>query len=340
MSNAGYKVLHPKAYDAESLARERFALDVLMGLSQKNKKLPSKYFYDTRGSDLFSQITHLKEYYPTQCEFEILQKHKGSIAKLMRGKEFSVIELGAGDGRKTKVLIKEFLAAGLKFKYIPVDISESAVSGLMKTVMRTYPQLKCSGIVAEYFDALRWLSRTDTGNKLILFLGSNIGNFDLIQARVFLRTMWNALNVGDYVFTGFDLKKDFDVMLNAYNDSKGVTAAFNLNLLRRINRELGGTFDLKSFQHFSTYNVFSGAMESYIISLKHQTVEIGALNKKFFLEAFEPIHTEYSYKFLPGEIDILARETGFHAIANYYDAKKYFLDTLWQVKKIKREARR
>jgi uncharacterized SAM-dependent methyltransferase len=167
----------------------------------------------------------------------------------------------------------------------------------------------------------------------VLFLGSNIGNFNRAQARVFLRQLWEALNDRDQVLIGFDLKKDIELLLAAYNDAKGVTADFNTNLLRRINRELGGDFDLSAFRHYATYDVFSGAIESYIVSLKEQVVTIRELQTTFHFDEWEPIHTEYSYKYLQKDIDSLAAVTGFKIIEQYYDSKRWFTDSLWQVDK-------
>ncbi|MCA9687088.1 MAG: L-histidine N(alpha)-methyltransferase, partial [Myxococcales bacterium] len=188
--------------------------------------------------------------------------------------------------------------------------------------------------VSEYFDALRWLNLENSGRrKLVLMLGSNIGNFNPAQTRVFMRTLWNACNPGDLVLTGFDLKKDIDIMLAAYNDREGVTRDFNLNLLRRINRELDGNFNLAGFQHFGTYNVFSGAMESYLVSLRRQEVAIGALNKSFSFAPWEPIFVEYSFKFLASDIEDLAQETGFRPVGAWQDQRGWFCDALWRVHK-------
>ncbi len=167
----------------------------------------------------------------------------------------------------------------------------------------------------------------------MLFLGSNIGNFDRPHARGFLRRMWNALNPGDYTLIGFDLRKDIEVLLAAYNDRQGVTARFNLNLLERINRELGGHFDTRAFRHFATYNVFTGAMESYLVSLVRQTVAIDALRVAFEFHPWEPIHTEYSYKYLDEEVSALAVDTQFEAEATFHDAHHWFCDALWRVDK-------
>lgn len=337
MKSKRYKVLHPRTFDTDSLLREAFALDVLMGLSSEHKSLPSKYFYDDAGSALFSQIMDLPEYYPTSCERLILEARCWDIAEAVANEPFRLVELGAGDGRKTRLLLDSFLQAKLDFDYVPVDISEAAMRDLTKRLSGELPALRCSGLVAEYFDGLRWLARESGTRMLVLFLGSNIGNFTGPGQRVFLRTLWSALDDGDLVLTGFDLKKDIDVLLAAYNDGQGVTKRFNLNLLQRINAELGGRFNLNDFRHFGTYNVFSGAMESYLISLHDQEVFIGALNRSFRFRAWEPIHVEYSFKFLPSDIPRLAEETGFEAVGTYGDPASYFIDALWRVRKESRQ---
>jgi uncharacterized SAM-dependent methyltransferase len=167
----------------------------------------------------------------------------------------------------------------------------------------------------------------------VLFLGSNIGNFNASEARVFLRSLWSSLNDGDLVLTGFDLKKDIELLMRAYNDPQGVTAQFNLNLLRRINRELGGDFQVESFEHYSTYDVLSGAMESYLVSRARQSVFIESLRMRFAFEAWEPIHTEVSHKYLAGEISSMADETGFEVVDELSDSRGWFLDSLWRVRK-------
>jgi uncharacterized SAM-dependent methyltransferase len=196
-----------------------------------------------------------------------------------------------------------------------------------------FSKLDVNGIVGEYFDSLSWLSRDQKRRNLVLFLGSNIGNFSRVQTRVFLRQLWEALNPDDLVLIGFDLKKDIDLLLDAYNDAQGVTAAFNTNLLARINRELGGEFDLPRFRHYATYDVHSGAVESYIVSMVKQTVAVRAVRTSFEFNAWEPIHTEYSYKYLQSDIESLAQATGFEIVGQYHDSKRWFTDSLWRVVK-------
>jgi uncharacterized SAM-dependent methyltransferase len=193
-------------------------------------------------------------------------------------------------------------------------------------------------LVSEYFTGIQWINNRYTRPNFVLFLGSNIGNFTRAQSQVFLRNLWNGLNDGDLVLIGFDLRKNIDRLLAAYNDEEGVTAQFNLNLLRRINRELGGHFDVADFRHFGTYNVFSGAMESYLVSRAEQDVFIEHIGRSFAFHPWEPIHTEYSYKYLQSDIDELALSTGFRVKEHFYDARSDFVDSVWQVKKTSAEA--
>ncbi len=330
---ASYTLFKPSDIDGLKKPFEQFKLDVLMGFSAHNKFLSSRYLYDDRGSKLFEQIMDLEEYYPYDCELEVFNNSKSEIAEILSSQKFNLIELGAGDGRKTRILLDEFAEQDLSFQYVPVDISEYAVKDLTDTLQAEYPKMEIQGIVCEYFDAINWFKNQGENRNLILFLGSNIGNFNRLQAVTFLRTMWEALNDGDMMLIGFDLKKDIDVMLHAYNDSKGVTSQFNLNVLTRINKELGADFDLSKFQHFGTYSVVSGAMESHLISLEEQDVYIDALQKSFHFKAFEPVHMEYSFKYLRSDIEALAREAGFDIVQNFTDSKGYFVDSVWKVVK-------
>jgi L-histidine Nalpha-methyltransferase len=326
-----YTCLSPEDLDNQAHQRDVFALDVLMGLSSSPKQLSSKYFYDEAGSRMFSRITELPEYYLTACETEILRGRGDELAGVLAREPFNLVELGPGDGGKTRLLLAAFQKRSLQFRYLPVDISRSSLEGLVVSLETDFPKLSIEGLVADYFTGLRWLSRTKSARTCVLFLGSNIGNFSHAEARAFLRSLWNTLNDGDLVLIGFDLKKDIDVMLAAYDDAQGVTREFNLNLLRRINRELGGTFDTDRFRFFSTYDVFGGSINSYLVSLAEQTVYIEAIGQGFHFRPWEPIRTEYSYKYLESDIQNLARETGFRVELQLYDARRYFTDSLWRV---------
>jgi len=310
--------------------RGTFATDVLTGLSEKPKRLSSMYFYDGPGSALFEQITELDEYYPTRIEQAIFDRFRGDMLDRFRGEPLNLIDLGAGDGRKTRTLLEHLIAAQIDVRYVPIDISETAMDNLVADLRVRFAELPVHGLVAEYFDGIRWIARQDTRRNLVLFLGSNIGNFDRARGHAFLRTLWDALNPDDHALIGFDLKKDIEVLLAAYNDAAGITAEFNLNLLRRINRELGGDFDLGTFRHFATYNVLNGAMEMYIISLEQQRVRIANLHHSFDFEPFEPIHTEYSYKYLDSDIEHLAAHSGFTIETRYFDDARWFCSSLWR----------
>lgn len=314
---------------------QELALSVLEGLSKRPKGLPSKLFYDDKGSELFKKIMSLDEYYPTRCEAEILKTHGDTIANYMKSSNFNLIELGCGDGAKTILLLNSLLKISKKFNFVPLDISKAAVEFLINNLKKEYGTIPfhVKGLVAEYFQGLSWLTENISEKNLVLFLGSNIGNFNKPMALRFLRHLWHSLNAGDYVLIGFDLKKDLDVLYDAYNDSQGITKEFNFNVLDRVNEILGGNFDRKNFQHQGLYDVKSGAMESYLISQKAHTVWIEELGREFSFQPWEAIHMEYSYKYLETDIEELASSTGFKIVENFMDSKKYFLDTLWEVKK-------
>lgn len=333
MTDRSYQVLDPATFDPAETARAEFAEHVLVGLSEHPKHLSSRFIYDGQGSDLFEQITELGEYYPTRCEFEVLRAHADAILGNLGDQPFNLIDLGAGDGRKTAVLLERALELGLDVHYAPIDISEGAMAGLVQTMGERLPTLPIAGIVSEYGDGVRWIGQQAHRQNLVLFLGSNIGNFDRSGSRAFLRRLWSALNPGDRVLVGFDLKKDIEVLLAAYNDKEGVTARFNKNLLARINRELDGDFDLSRFRHFSTYNVFSGAMESYLVSLDRQTVRLEGLQAEFEFAPWEPVHTEYSYKYLDSDIDRMCADGGFVDEGRFYDGNHWFCDALWRVER-------
>ncbi len=312
--------------------RAEFALEVLTGLSERPKRLSSRWFYDDEGSRLFQAIMDLEEYYPTDLERQIFVTRGAEIAARFAGRSIDVVDLGAGDGSKTFILLEHLRDAGVDVRYVPIDISEGAMATLYERVEEALPGQAIQGVVGEYVSGLRWLASQDGRERLVLFLGSNIGNFDKPRARAFLRRIWSGLTKGDHVLIGFDLKKDIEVLLAAYNDPHGVTAKFNLNLLSRINSELGADFDIDKWRHYGTYNVFTGAMESYLVSLEDQTVDVEALRTSFSFLAWEPIHTEYSYKYLPQDIDGLADVCGFRIVERMLDPKGWFCDALWEVR--------
>ncbi len=333
-ASAGYRVLQSQDLASVDSELREFANETLVGLSERPKHLSSRFFYDDRGSDLFRQIMALPDYYLTRCERGILERHGGALAERFRGLPVEVVDLGAGDGAKTFILLEHLSLAASELTYRPIDISEGAMKTLVESVREKLPGTEVSGLVSEYADGLEWLaSKSTSARRLLLFLGSNIGNFDGANGRAFLRRLWNSLRDGDYLLIGFDLKKDIDLFLHAYNDPSGVTAEFNLNLLTRINRELGGHFDTETFRHYGTYDVFSGAMKSYLVSQVDQDVRIDALSHSSHFRAWEPVHTEYSYKYLRSDVAALASKTGYEIETELTDDKQWFVDSLWRVVK-------
>lgn len=312
--------------------KEQFAIDVLTGFTSSPKSLSSKYFYDDYGSQLFQAITQQEDYYLTNIELNILQNSKDSLPELVQGEEIDIIELGAGDGHKTKILLQGFLDRGFRVNFYPIDISQEAMNLLNKNIQDS-DHLYIHGVVGEYIDGLRYVRSLSQNQQIVLFLGSNLGNFDMVSSQVFLRKVWKSMNAADYLFTGFDLKKDVSVLTKAYNDKEGFTRKFNLNLLTRMNNELGADFKLEDFQHFGVYNPRLGAMESYLLSLKEQTVYIKELERSFNFDAYEPIHLEYSFKFSHKDIAFLCEQTGYKIKHNFTDEKNYFVNSLWEVVK-------
>ena len=306
-----------------------FLSDVLEGLRSKNKHLSSKYFYDEKGDKLFQRIMHLDEYYLTNKELEIFQTQKSAILEAMdEGVPFRIIELGAGDGLKTKVLLKYFLENGIDFTYSPVDISGHVLELLEQNLLNELPGLKVETYQGDYFDALSEIG--EAGEKdVVFFLGSNVGNFPGNEAEGFIAKLQAFLNSGDLFFMGVDLKKDPSIILSAYNDSQGVTTAFNLNLLDRINSELGGNFDKDQFLHYPYYNPQTGECRSYLISKKDQTITING--EEIHFRAWEAIFMEVSKKYDEVQLNELSSLTGFKQIEIFKDAQNWFADVLWQV---------
>lgn len=306
------------------------AQHVAEGLHRTPKTLSSMYFYDDVGSRLFQQIMALPEYYPTRAEFAIFREHGAAIATALRpadGGPFSLVELGAGDGAKTKLLLSELLAAGPDFTYAPVDISAGAMTGLVAALAEEIPDLRVAPVVEAYAAALNQL-RTWDGSKAVLFLGSNIGNFGPAERLDFLRQLAAPLTPADRLLIGFDLQKDPRRIRAAYDDAQGVTAAFNLNLLTRLNRELGADFDLAHWQHYTDYSPLNGAVRSFLVSTRAQQVRVAALEETFAFAAWEVIHTENSYKFTLPQIEALAAEAGLRVLASFTDPAGDFADVV------------
>lgn len=270
----------PASPASTPLAPETTALaaHVQQGFSETPKSLSSKYFYDEAGSQLFQQIMELPEYYPTRTELRIFREQGAAIGRALGAgagpaAPLAVVELGAGDGLKTKLLLRELLAARPTVRYVPVDISPSALAGLVATLQRELPGLPTEPLAAEYSAALTALAARPEA-KAVLFVGSNIGNFAPAEQQRFLRDLAAPLSPADRLLVGFDLRKDPRRIRAAYDDAAGITAAFNFNLLRRLNAELGADFQLADWEHYPDYDPSTGAMRSWLVSRRAQTVRI------------------------------------------------------------------
>lgn len=313
--------------------RAAFAADILRGFSSTPKALASKYFYDGTGSRLFRKIMDLPEYYLTRTETDIFtQQQKEIIYSIAAGKsEFDLVDLGAGDAAKTKILLRELLAEKRPFTYIPIDISAHAMDDLAQELHRDFPALAVEALASDYFTALNWLQHQRPTRKVVFFLGSNIGNFGPKAIRTFARRLRRYLKGGDQVLMGFDLKKEPHLIRQAYDDAAGITAAFNFNLLHRINHEFNGNIAVDNFRHFAEYNPVSGDMKSFLLPAMAQDIFLEDLNYRFTLEAWEPIHTETSHKFTLREIERLGLAAGFRINDVFTDDKQYFSDVLFDV---------
>ena len=307
--------------------RAGLAEDVRRGLATKPKRFLPKYFYDELGSQLFEAICLLPEYYLTRAENDILTRYADEIVAEVDG-EITLIELGSGSASKTRLIIEALLRKQNDLLFIPVDISASALDSSSRILLQSYPRLRIEAYAADYFAGLAELGKTTRARTLALFLGSNISNFDPPEALRFLLALRQGLHQGDALLLGADLKKDREILEAAYNDALGVTAAFNLNVLARINRELGGDFDLRGFQHHAFYNEEVGRVEIYIESLREQTVGITELGMEVQFGEGEQIHTENSYKYDLDDIEKLASNTGFTRAHTWLDSQERFSSNL------------
>jgi dimethylhistidine N-methyltransferase len=311
---------------------QKFADNIQSGLSAVEKSIPYIYFYNERGSWLFQQIMQLPEYYLTTCEISILDRYKDELLDYFKAKKkrFNLVDLGAGDASKTKSLLQNYVEKGVDFTYTPIDLSTSILSALSESLDAAYPDLKHEAMNKDYWEAMEALSQNSskTERKVVLFLGANIGNFTYEESVSFLTKLKSYLNPGDQVLIGFDLKKRPEIIYKAYLDSKGITAAFNLNLLHRINQELGANFKTNYFRFYPYYNPQTGELRSHLVSQKDQTVKIEALDLEVKFEQWESIHTEISKKHTIKEIENLATAAGFTIKEHFLDSKAYFVDTL------------
>jgi len=300
------------------------------GLSKKEKSLPSWLFYDAEGDRLFQEIMKMPEYYLTNCEFDIFQKYKNEILEIISGdaEGFNLIEFGAGDGLKTEILLKHFVEQSANFNYKPVDISENVLNLLQARMKESIPDLDIKPINKEYFSALDSLNTERENPMAVLFMGGNIGNFELTDGQSFVNQIAEKLRTGDQIIMGFDMKKDPEMIRSAYNDQQGITRQFNMNLLNRLNNELDANFDLEEFKHYPSYDPQTGTTKSFLISQKEQMVELKAINTTINFKAWEHIHVEISQKFDEDMIESMATKAGLKVEKYFYDDKKYFADVV------------
>lgn len=308
----------------------QFLEDVLKGLNASPKYLESKYFYNEDGDKLFEDLMHNAEYYLTNCEKEIFTEQGEAIAAtiISNFREFDLVELGAGDASKSFFLFKELLAQKAVFNYYPIDISHNVISYLENNLPEKLPGLQVHGLAGEYLEMLGAPPLLTSRPKVVLFLGSNIGNFPPDQTNQFVKLLRNELNAGDLLISGFDLKKDPLTILNAYNDKAGITRQFNINLLKRINDELGANFQTDQFGHFPVYDPQSGSCKSYLVSQVEQVVNIN--DQPVFFDQYETIFMEISQKYTVKQIEEIARATDFSPVKHFFDSRGWFVDSMWE----------
>jgi len=304
------------------LADNATAAAVREGLSATPKRLPSWLFYDEAGSALFEHITELPEYYLTRTERAIFEAYAGEMLQAA-GPSLTLVELGAGTATKTCVLIEELLQRQPRALFYPIDVSPSALQEAGKQLARQFPQLRVNPIVADYTGGVDALTRI-TGRKLVLYIGSSIGNFEPSQAVGILRRIRRSLRAGDALLLGTDFAKSLKVLLPAYNDAQGVTAAFNKNILARLNRELDADFNVDAFQHLAIWNKPCSRMEMHLESVCAQQAFLPMLDMDVTFAAGERIHTENSYKYTMEMVETILRESGFKLETTWQDRQKWF----------------
>ena len=296
-----------------------FADDVRRGLRALPKRLPPKSFYDDLGSSLFEAITHLPEYYLTRAESELLAQYAGDIIDEM-GAPIELLELGSGSATKTRHLIEAVLERQRTLRYSPIDISSAALNASAQSLIDEYPNLTVEAFAGDYFDLLEGTKLHSHARTMALFLGSNIGNFEPNEASALLKALRRTLKPGDALLLGTDLKKSIERLELAYDDPAGVTAAFNKNVLGRINRELGGNFDLRAFEHDAHYDPVRGAVDMFLIATSAQNIRIRDLDMQVGFAEFESIHTESSYKYDPEDITRIAESAGYRLERCWFDS--------------------
>ena len=303
-----------------------FAEEIFSSLNQDTKFISPKFFYDKKGSNLFEQICDLPEYYPTRTEISILKTLQNELSDFLDD-EFRLVELGSGSSLKTRLIVDVLDKLYDKTEYFPIDISEILTES-SEILLNDYENLHVTGIIDTYEGGLEFLKTYDDKKNLIIFLGSSFGNFSPTDGYQFLQKINSTMKSGDLFLIGLDLVKDKEILESAYDDSQGVTAKFNLNVLSRINDELDADFELTNFQHHAIYNSESQRIEMYLKSLVNQSVMISKSNFELNLKKDELIHTEHSHKYRLPQIHDLLEDVGFQIIKTWLDPKEYFSLTL------------
>lgn len=310
------------------MANTQFEKDVAEGLSQQQKQLSSKYFYNDQGSRIFQEIMEMSEYYLTDKEFEIFNHFGGEIYdKLNFKKPFQLIELGAGDGIKTAELIRHLIARNVNFTYTPIDISKEANDMLSAKLKKEFPTLKIEPKTGDYFEILADFKKQDQP-VLLLFIGSNIGNYKANEVLELFHLFQKSLNQHDKLLIGADLKKNPTIIRQAYFDPNGITKRFNINLLKRINEELNGNFNIEKFDFYASYDPKAGEVNSYLVSLQQQEVKIN--NVIYPFDKGETIWTELSKKYDLKELSSIAENANFKLVHHFLDKECYFTDSLFE----------
>ncbi|SDS12363.1 dimethylhistidine N-methyltransferase [Gramella sp. MAR_2010_147] len=310
-----------------------FAEDTYKGLTSYPKYLYSKYIYDKKGDKLFQKIMDMPEYYLTSSEFDILKLNADAITNSFSSEDgLDLIELGAGDGKKTKIILKKLIAKNAKFDYLPIDISQNVLDELKDALSYEIPEVNVKVQQGTYFKTLEKLSEYNTRKKVILVLGSNIGNLSHKEAVDFLAHIAKAMSQEDMLFMGFDQKKHPQKILDAYNDPAGITEEFNKNLLVRINTELGGEFNTDNFLHWETYDPETGTAKSFLVSKNQQQVNIKKLGLEINFDAWESIHTEISQKYDDSIVNWLADEAGLLVEKSFSDKENYYKNYIFRRK--------
>ena len=309
-------------FKSNNSSKETFSSDIITGLKQKQKILHPKYFYNDAGSKLFEQICKLDEYYLTRSEIEILESFHVELSMHLVN-EYNLIELGSGSSYKTKFILDILHRKQDNVEYFPIDIS-NILKHSIGHLSTDYDKLKIIGIIDTYEHGLRFVKQYQNKKNLVMFLGSSFGNFMPDEGKIFLKNISESMKSGDLFLIGLDLKKDAQILEDAYNDSNGVTGKFNLNILSRINTELDANFDLGKFEHDSIFNEHEGKIEMHLRSLTDQKITISKTNDEIYISEGESIITENSYKFTELEIKSMISNSGLEVSQIWYDKRNFY----------------